>query len=221
MDDMMLNMPQNHSALYISTLHQILHFTLEMLGCCVYRSLLVISDELPLSPRHEQAKRLLERARLKARSNHVKEDRPCRRSYSDQRPIVWVCWSTSCTVCFLAISTNAPPAMGTVKMYKSLTLVTFLCLFQQYKRGINPWKKWIGELHKFVQFKTKYDYKMNDTHWGKQITICSCSNLTTFLQVHLKKSVYIMKKFNIFVFLKPIYYPDSLHISNIYFLKFQ
>uniref|UniRef100_A0A3B5ACK5 KIAA1614 ortholog n=1 Tax=Stegastes partitus TaxID=144197 RepID=A0A3B5ACK5_9TELE len=52
------------------------------------RSLLVISDELPLSPRHEQAKRLLERARLKARSNHVKGDRPSRRSHSDQRASV-------------------------------------------------------------------------------------------------------------------------------------
>ncbi|XP_030016032.1 uncharacterized protein LOC115437079 isoform X2 [Sphaeramia orbicularis] len=49
------------------------------------RSLLVISDELPLSPRHEQAKLLLERARLKARSNHIKGDRFCRRSHSDQR----------------------------------------------------------------------------------------------------------------------------------------
>ncbi|XP_022050652.1 uncharacterized protein si:ch211-13f8.1 isoform X2 [Acanthochromis polyacanthus] len=52
------------------------------------RSLLVISDELPLSPRHEQAKRLLERARLKARSSHVRGDRPCRRSHSDQRSTV-------------------------------------------------------------------------------------------------------------------------------------
>ncbi|XP_034559406.1 uncharacterized protein si:ch211-13f8.1 [Notolabrus celidotus] len=52
------------------------------------RSLLSISDELPLSPRHEQAKRLLERARLKARSNHVKGDRPVRRSHSDQRSTV-------------------------------------------------------------------------------------------------------------------------------------
>ncbi|XP_032387682.1 uncharacterized protein si:ch211-13f8.1 isoform X2 [Etheostoma spectabile] len=52
------------------------------------RSLLVISDEHPLSPRHEQAKLLLERARLKARSNHIKGDRPCRRSHSDQRPTV-------------------------------------------------------------------------------------------------------------------------------------
>ncbi|KAM7400686.1 hypothetical protein PAMA_005065 [Pampus argenteus] len=50
------------------------------------RSLLVISDDLPLSPRHEQAKRLLERARLKARSSHVKG--PCRRSHSDQRSTV-------------------------------------------------------------------------------------------------------------------------------------
>ncbi|XP_049604229.1 uncharacterized protein KIAA1614 [Syngnathus scovelli] len=47
------------------------------------RSLLVIGDELPLSPRHEQAKRLLERARLKSRSNPVKGDRPGRRSHSD------------------------------------------------------------------------------------------------------------------------------------------
>ncbi|XP_068593933.1 uncharacterized protein KIAA1614 [Cebidichthys violaceus] len=52
------------------------------------RSLLVISDELPLSPRHEQAKLLLERARLKARSNHIKGDRPGRRSHSDQRSTV-------------------------------------------------------------------------------------------------------------------------------------
>ncbi|KAM4728138.1 uncharacterized protein FYW61_011273 isoform 2-T2 [Anableps anableps] len=51
------------------------------------RSLLVISDELPLSPRHEQAKRLLERARLKARSNLLKDDLP-RRSQSDQRSTV-------------------------------------------------------------------------------------------------------------------------------------
>ncbi|XP_029929626.1 uncharacterized protein LOC115374705 isoform X2 [Myripristis murdjan] len=49
------------------------------------RSLYLITDELPLSPRHEQAKRLLERARLKARSNHIKGDRPPRRSHSDQR----------------------------------------------------------------------------------------------------------------------------------------
>ncbi|XP_056276974.1 uncharacterized protein si:ch211-13f8.1 isoform X2 [Pseudoliparis swirei] len=52
------------------------------------RSLLVISDDLPLSPRHEQAKLLLERARLKARSNHIKSDRPCRRSHSEQRSTV-------------------------------------------------------------------------------------------------------------------------------------
>uniref|UniRef100_A0A3P9MAM7 KIAA1614 ortholog n=1 Tax=Oryzias latipes TaxID=8090 RepID=A0A3P9MAM7_ORYLA len=51
------------------------------------RSLLVIGDELPLSPRHEEAKRLLERARLKARSSHIKGDRP-RRSHSDQRSSV-------------------------------------------------------------------------------------------------------------------------------------
>ncbi|KAM8839444.1 uncharacterized protein ACB058_015814 isoform 1-T2 [Synchiropus picturatus] len=49
------------------------------------RTLLLTTDELPLSPRHEQAKRLLERARLKARSNHVKDDRVTRRSHSDQR----------------------------------------------------------------------------------------------------------------------------------------
>uniref|UniRef100_UPI003AAA49D9 uncharacterized protein n=1 Tax=Centroberyx gerrardi TaxID=166262 RepID=UPI003AAA49D9 len=49
------------------------------------RSLFVFTDDLPLSPRHEQAKRLLERARLKARSNHIKGDRPPRRSHSDQR----------------------------------------------------------------------------------------------------------------------------------------
>ncbi|XP_034411262.1 uncharacterized protein si:ch211-13f8.1 [Cyclopterus lumpus] len=54
----------------------------------IVRSLLVISDELPLSPRHEQAKLLLERARLKARSNHIKSDLPCRRSHSDQRSTV-------------------------------------------------------------------------------------------------------------------------------------
>ncbi|KAJ8279675.1 hypothetical protein COCON_G00067410 [Conger conger] len=34
----------------------------------------VLSDELPLSPRHEQAKRLLERARMKARSYPLKAD---------------------------------------------------------------------------------------------------------------------------------------------------
>ncbi|XP_029309170.1 LOW QUALITY PROTEIN: uncharacterized protein LOC115022341 [Cottoperca gobio] len=53
-----------------------------------YLRSLVISDELPLSPRHEQAKLLLERARLKARSNHIKGDRPCRRSHSDQRSTI-------------------------------------------------------------------------------------------------------------------------------------
>ena len=52
------------------------------------RSLLVIHDELPLSPRHEQAKLLLERARLKARSNHVKGERLGRRAHSDQRSTV-------------------------------------------------------------------------------------------------------------------------------------
>lgn len=52
------------------------------------RSLLVIRDELPLSPRHEQAKLLLERARLKARSNHIKGERPDRRAHSDQRSTV-------------------------------------------------------------------------------------------------------------------------------------
>ncbi|XP_062259563.1 platelet binding protein GspB [Platichthys flesus] len=52
------------------------------------RSLLVISDEHPLSPRHEQAKRLLEQARIKARSTHIKGDRPRRRSHSDQRSTV-------------------------------------------------------------------------------------------------------------------------------------
>ncbi|XP_067330065.1 uncharacterized protein KIAA1614 [Channa argus] len=50
-----------------------------------FRSLILINDELPLSPRHEHAKRLLERARLKARSSHIKGDRPSRRSHSDQR----------------------------------------------------------------------------------------------------------------------------------------
>ncbi|XP_055074396.2 uncharacterized protein KIAA1614 homolog isoform X1 [Misgurnus anguillicaudatus] len=34
----------------------------------------VLADDLPLSPRHEQAKRLLERARMKARSNPLKAD---------------------------------------------------------------------------------------------------------------------------------------------------
>ncbi|KAG1945763.1 uncharacterized protein KIAA1614 isoform X1 [Pimephales promelas] len=34
----------------------------------------VLGDNLPLSPRHEQAKRLLERARMKARSNPLKAD---------------------------------------------------------------------------------------------------------------------------------------------------
>ncbi|TRY85586.1 hypothetical protein DNTS_010166 [Danionella cerebrum] len=34
----------------------------------------VLGEELPLSPRHEQAKRLLERARMKARSNPLKAD---------------------------------------------------------------------------------------------------------------------------------------------------
>ncbi|XP_047444596.1 flocculation protein FLO11 isoform X2 [Mugil cephalus] len=52
------------------------------------RALLITSDDLPLSPRHEQAKRLLERARLKARSNHTKGERPFRRSHSDQRSTV-------------------------------------------------------------------------------------------------------------------------------------
>ncbi|KAJ8011332.1 hypothetical protein DPEC_G00057040 [Dallia pectoralis] len=43
-------------------------------------------DELPLSPRHEQAMFLLERARLKARSNSAKGERPpTRRSKSAQR----------------------------------------------------------------------------------------------------------------------------------------
>ncbi|XP_054870279.1 uncharacterized protein si:ch211-13f8.1 [Amphiprion ocellaris] len=63
-------------------------FTSFSLYFLIIRSLLVISDDLPLSPRHEQAKRLLERARLKARSSHVKGDRPCRRSHSDQRSTV-------------------------------------------------------------------------------------------------------------------------------------
>ncbi|KAF7654915.1 hypothetical protein LDENG_00063120 [Lucifuga dentata] len=49
------------------------------------RPLLLVTDELPLSPRHEQAKRLLERARLKARSSPIKGDHPSRRSCSDQR----------------------------------------------------------------------------------------------------------------------------------------
>nr|XP_020451469.1 uncharacterized protein KIAA1614 homolog isoform X2 [Monopterus albus] len=47
-----------------------------------------LSDELPLSPRHEQAKRLLERARLKARFSHVKADHPCRCFHFDQRTTV-------------------------------------------------------------------------------------------------------------------------------------
>ncbi|XP_064847930.1 uncharacterized protein si:ch211-13f8.1 [Oncorhynchus masou masou] len=43
-------------------------------------------EELPLSPRHEQAMLLLERARLKARFNHTKGERPeTRRSHSAQR----------------------------------------------------------------------------------------------------------------------------------------
>nr|XP_029479858.1 uncharacterized protein LOC115103212 [Oncorhynchus nerka] len=43
-------------------------------------------EELPLSPRHEQAMLLLERARLKARFNHAKGERPqTRRSHSAQR----------------------------------------------------------------------------------------------------------------------------------------
>ncbi|XP_012987947.2 uncharacterized protein si:ch211-13f8.1 isoform X2 [Esox lucius] len=43
-------------------------------------------DELPLSPRHEQAMVLLERARLKARSNCAKGERPpTRRAHSAQR----------------------------------------------------------------------------------------------------------------------------------------
>ncbi|KAJ0011640.1 hypothetical protein NQD34_012615 [Periophthalmus magnuspinnatus] len=53
-----------------------------------FRSLLVISDELPLSPRHEQAKRLLERARLKARSNHMKGDGVSRRVEPDQSDVI-------------------------------------------------------------------------------------------------------------------------------------
>ncbi|XP_072297543.1 uncharacterized protein [Eucyclogobius newberryi] len=52
------------------------------------RSLLVITDELPLSPRHEQAKRLLEKARLKARSSHIKGDRVIKRVQSDQRDVI-------------------------------------------------------------------------------------------------------------------------------------
>ncbi|XP_030220826.1 uncharacterized protein LOC115549646 [Gadus morhua] len=47
--------------------------------------LFMLPDDLPLSPRHEQAKVLLERARLKARCNHTKGDRPPRRAHSDQR----------------------------------------------------------------------------------------------------------------------------------------
>ncbi|KAG7526980.1 flocculation protein FLO11-like isoform X1 [Solea senegalensis] len=53
-----------------------------------YLRSLIISDDLSLSPRHEQAKLLLERARLKARSNHVKGDGPCRRVHSDHRSAV-------------------------------------------------------------------------------------------------------------------------------------
>ncbi|KAJ0058796.1 hypothetical protein NL108_000509, partial [Boleophthalmus pectinirostris] len=53
-----------------------------------FRSVLVITDELPLSPRHEQAKRLLERARLKARSNHMKGDRVSRRGETDQSDVI-------------------------------------------------------------------------------------------------------------------------------------
>ncbi|XP_041964335.1 uncharacterized protein si:ch211-13f8.1 [Alosa sapidissima] len=43
----------------------------------IYRCI-VTSDDLPLSPRHEQAKRLLERARLKARSQLPKGEQPVR-----------------------------------------------------------------------------------------------------------------------------------------------
>lgn len=64
-----------------------LHVFVVVFLFCI-RSLLVISDDLPLSPRHEQAKLLLERARLKARSNHIKGERPGRRAHSDQRPTV-------------------------------------------------------------------------------------------------------------------------------------
>ncbi|KAL0966616.1 hypothetical protein UPYG_G00297480 [Umbra pygmaea] len=43
-------------------------------------------DDLPLSPRHEQAMLLLERARFKARSNYAKGERPpTRRAHSAQR----------------------------------------------------------------------------------------------------------------------------------------
>ncbi|CAL8279617.1 unnamed protein product [Lota lota] len=47
--------------------------------------LFMFPDELPLSPRHEQAKRLLAQARLKARCNHAKGNHPPRRAHSDQR----------------------------------------------------------------------------------------------------------------------------------------
>uniref|UniRef100_A0A3B4APE8 PDZ domain-containing protein n=1 Tax=Periophthalmus magnuspinnatus TaxID=409849 RepID=A0A3B4APE8_9GOBI len=59
----------------------------DSMECYLEKSLLVISDELPLSPRHEQAKRLLERARLKARSNHMKGDGVSRRVEPDQSDV--------------------------------------------------------------------------------------------------------------------------------------
>ncbi|MGH0138642.1 UNVERIFIED_CONTAM: hypothetical protein FKN15_003059 [Acipenser sinensis] len=41
---------------------------------CDHRPRAFVCDELPLSPRHEQAKRLLERARMKARAHPLKAD---------------------------------------------------------------------------------------------------------------------------------------------------
>lgn len=90
---MLLEMDQQ--AWHMLQIYQVLHSYFSLADFIVLttnffyivRSLLVISDDLPLSPRHEQAKLLLERARLKARSNHYKGDRP-RRSHSDQRSTV-------------------------------------------------------------------------------------------------------------------------------------
>lgn len=48
---------------------------------CLGFRCIVTSNDLPLSPRHEQAKRLLERARLKARSQLTKGEQP---AYSSQ-----------------------------------------------------------------------------------------------------------------------------------------
>uniref|UniRef100_A0AAV2JQC5 PDZ domain-containing protein n=1 Tax=Knipowitschia caucasica TaxID=637954 RepID=A0AAV2JQC5_KNICA len=48
----------------------------------------LMNEELPLSPRHEQAKRLLERARQKARSNHIKGDRASRQVQPDEEDAI-------------------------------------------------------------------------------------------------------------------------------------